>query len=137
MVRRTILIVEDEPVLLRYLDRMFTARGWRCVTACSGRAALAIAQTSRPDCALIDFHLPDTDGLKVLADLRTHSHTRTLPTTIMSADLGLSPSTCAEVGRLGGRLLLGISDFDGYLRAAEEMVIEGQLSTATLGDRES
>ncbi|MEI6776993.1 MAG: response regulator [Chloroflexales bacterium] len=68
-----ILIVDDSPED-RYTVRRLLRADPRIVTiteADRGDRTLAICQTTPPDCVLLDYHLPDMDGLEVLARLRT------------------------------------------------------------------
>jgi two-component system KDP operon response regulator KdpE len=65
-----ILIVEDEPALLRALRINLRARGYEVATASTGREALAEAAQRPPDAVLLDLGLPDLDGAEVIRELR-------------------------------------------------------------------
>jgi two-component system KDP operon response regulator KdpE len=65
-----ILIVEDEPALLRALRIDLRARGYAVATAATGRDALDQASREPPDAVLLDLGLPDTDGIEVIGQLR-------------------------------------------------------------------
>jgi len=65
-----VLIVEDEPALLRALRINLRARGYEVATASSGRGALTEAKRRPPDLVLLDLGLPDTDGREVIRELR-------------------------------------------------------------------
>ncbi len=67
---RHVLIIEDEPALLRALRINLEARGYRVSTAASGLAALAQAKQRPPDAILLDLGLPDMDGTEVIGTLR-------------------------------------------------------------------
>jgi two-component system KDP operon response regulator KdpE len=71
-----LLIVEDEPALLRTLRISFRARGFAVASAATGREALAAAVQQPPDAVLLDLGLPDTDGLAVIRELRGWSAAR-------------------------------------------------------------
>ena len=66
-----ILIVDDEPQILRALRINLTARQYEVLTAADGAQALAAARADRPDIVVLDLGLPDIDGVEVIADLRT------------------------------------------------------------------
>jgi two-component system KDP operon response regulator KdpE len=69
--RRTlVLIVEDEPALLRALRIDLRARGYEVLTAASGADALDQARRRPPGAVLLDLGLPDTDGTQVIRALR-------------------------------------------------------------------
>ncbi len=66
-----ILIVDDEPQLLRALRINLQARHYDVSTAADGAAALRAAKGDRPDLVLLDLGLPDMDGADVIRQLRT------------------------------------------------------------------
>src|SRR5262245_54970570 len=66
-----ILIVDDEPQLLRALRINLQARRYEVSTAPDGATALRIAKGDRPDLVLLDLGLPDMDGADVIRQLRT------------------------------------------------------------------
>jgi two-component system, OmpR family, KDP operon response regulator KdpE len=68
--RARVLIVEDEPALLRALRIGLRARGYDVQTAATGRDALAQAGRRPPDVVLLDLGLPDGDGTAVITKLR-------------------------------------------------------------------
>jgi two-component system, OmpR family, KDP operon response regulator KdpE len=67
----TVLIVDDEPQILRALRINLTARQYHVVTACDGADALRSATADRPDLVVLDLGLPDVDGVDVIRHLRT------------------------------------------------------------------
>jgi DNA-binding NtrC family response regulator len=69
---KTILIVDDEPLILSSLASFFAREGFDPVTAESGARALAVAEAQPPDLVLLDLVLGDMDGLDVLRKLREH-----------------------------------------------------------------
>jgi two-component system KDP operon response regulator KdpE len=71
--RARVLIVEDEPALLRALRIDLRARGYEVLTAASGQDALAQAERMPPDAVLLDLGLPDGDGTTVITALRAWS----------------------------------------------------------------
>jgi two-component system KDP operon response regulator KdpE len=65
-----VLVVEDEPALLRALEITLRARGFQVATSPSGRAALTEAARRPPDAVLLDLGLPDIDGTEVVRRIR-------------------------------------------------------------------
>src|SRR5258707_11465964 len=80
-----VLIVEDEPALLRALRINLRARGYDVGVASAGREALAEARQRPPDVVLLDLGLPDLDGTEVIRDLRGWS---TAPVIVLSGRAG-------------------------------------------------
>jgi two-component system, OmpR family, KDP operon response regulator KdpE len=77
-----VLVVDDEPQLVRALSINLRARGWDVVTATNGREALEAAATQHPDVVVLDLGLPDMDGTEVIAGLRGWT---TVPIVVLSA----------------------------------------------------
>jgi two-component system KDP operon response regulator KdpE len=65
-----VLVVEDEPALLRALEITLRARGYQVISSPDGRAALTEAARHPPDAVLLDLGLPDLDGTEVIQRLR-------------------------------------------------------------------
>jgi two-component system, OmpR family, KDP operon response regulator KdpE len=68
-----VLVVDDEPQLLRALQITLTARGHDVHTAATGRRAIAEAAARPPDLVILDLGLPDIDGAEVIGSLREYS----------------------------------------------------------------
>jgi two-component system KDP operon response regulator KdpE len=66
-----VLIVDDEPQILRAMRINLLARQYEVVTAADGTQALSAAGTQRPDLIVLDLGLPDIDGVDVIRTLRT------------------------------------------------------------------
>ena len=65
-----ILVVDDEPQILRALRINLKSRSYEVETAATGVDALALAARRLPDAVLLDLGLPDMDGVEVIAGLR-------------------------------------------------------------------
>ena len=76
-----VLVVDDEPQILRALRINLTARSYEVVTAVDGRQALAAAARALPDIVVLDLGLPDIDGVDVIRGLRGWT---TVPIIILS-----------------------------------------------------
>jgi two-component system, OmpR family, KDP operon response regulator KdpE len=87
-----VLIVEDEPALLRALRINLRARGYAVATASAGREALAEARRHPPDVVLLDLGLPDLDGGEVIRELRGWSRA---PVIVLSGRAGSGDKICA------------------------------------------
>ncbi|WP_161912370.1 response regulator transcription factor [Methylosinus sp. C49] len=77
-----ILIVDDEPQMLRVLRPALVASGYETLEAATGREALKAIAASAPDAVLLDLGLPDMDGKEALRQARAFSQ---VPILILSA----------------------------------------------------
>jgi ATP-dependent Clp protease ATP-binding subunit ClpA len=66
----TVLLVDDNRDLLHFLERLMAEAGWKLLTAESAVAALKIAAEHRPNAALLDYMLPDGNGVELGMQLR-------------------------------------------------------------------
>jgi len=78
----TILLIEDEPQMRRFLRVTLQSHGYDLIESPSGQDGLAQATTRNPDVILLDLGLPDIDGLEVLLKIREWSQ---VPVIILSA----------------------------------------------------
>jgi two-component system, OmpR family, KDP operon response regulator KdpE len=77
-----VLVVDDEPPIVRAVAANLRVRGFEVVTAASGETALAAVETHQPDCVVLDLGLPGLDGLEVLRRLRTWTQ---VPVVVLTA----------------------------------------------------
>jgi two-component system alkaline phosphatase synthesis response regulator PhoP len=68
-----ILVVDDEPRIVKQARDYLEKSGFRVTTAGDGRTALAVARHERPDLIVLDLNLPEMDGLDVCRALRRES----------------------------------------------------------------
>ncbi len=78
----TILVVDDEPQILRALQTTLRGAGYEVVTAATALEALTAAATRLPDAIILDLVLPDGSGTEVCRELRTWTST---PVVVLSA----------------------------------------------------
>lgn len=77
-----VLVVDDEPQILRALRINLAARGYEVTTAVDGASALRAAAERQPEVVVLDLGLPDMDGTEVLAGIRGWSK---VPVIVLSA----------------------------------------------------
>jgi two-component system KDP operon response regulator KdpE len=76
-----VLVVDDEPQIIRALRVNLQARNYDVITAMNGRQALDAASRDQPDLVVLDLGLPDMDGVEVIRALRGWT---TVPILILS-----------------------------------------------------
>jgi two-component system KDP operon response regulator KdpE len=77
-----VLVVDDEPPIVRAVAANLRVRGFEVLTASTGEAALTAVETHQPDCVVLDLGLPGIDGLEVLRRLRTWTR---VPVVVLTA----------------------------------------------------
>ena len=80
-----VLVVDDEPAMLRALRINLRVRKYDVTTAATGREALAEARRRPPDAVILDLGLPDMDGIEVIRELRGWSRA---PVIVLSGRTG-------------------------------------------------
>jgi DNA-binding response OmpR family regulator len=80
-----ILVVDDEPEIVKMVGRLLEGRGHRVTTARDGQEALDAVERDRPDLLIIDLHLPKLDGFEVTKKLRSEASTKDMPIVMMTA----------------------------------------------------
>jgi two-component system KDP operon response regulator KdpE len=79
----TILVVDDEPAILRALRAGLEARGYAVLAAVSGQQAVDMSAVEAPDLVVLDLNLPDIDGVEVCRRIRGWSQ---MPIVVLSAE---------------------------------------------------
>lgn len=82
MAGKRILVVDDDPKILKALDQALTQEGYEVLKAEDGIEALRLAREQKPDLIVLDIMLPKMDGFEVCAQLRMTGNT---PVLILSA----------------------------------------------------
>jgi CheY-like chemotaxis protein len=81
----TVLVVDDDPVIINLLQVNFEIEGYDVLTATGGEAGLAQAQNLRPDVIVLDVMMPGMDGIEVARRLRQDPDTKQIPIILLSA----------------------------------------------------
>ena len=80
-----ILVVDDDPDILQFVEMNLDMEGFDTHTAESGRVALEVARERPPDLILLDVMMPELDGLTVLRRLRSSPATSSIPVVLLTA----------------------------------------------------
>lgn len=83
--KHCVLVVDDHPKVLRFIEIDLKLRGFEVLTTTSGEEALELVKSKKPDIMLLDIIMPGIDGLEVLKQLRVFSQ---LPVIAFSASPG-------------------------------------------------
>jgi DNA-binding response OmpR family regulator len=80
-----LLIVEDDPDILKLLDAALTFKGYKVVTAHNGEEGLELIQRKHPVIVIADIMMPKIDGFGLIHRLRIHPETRDIPVVFITA----------------------------------------------------
>ena len=82
----TLLVIDDEAQIRKFLRISLSAQGYQVVEAGTGRDGLAQAALTKPDLVVLDLGLPDMDGKDVLAELREWSQVPVLVLSVRASE---------------------------------------------------
>ncbi len=82
---RTVLVIDDEPELVKLLDYNLTKAGYLVLSARDGESGLAAARKHAPDMLILDVMMPGLDGWEVCKRLRQDPSTSALPILMLTA----------------------------------------------------
>ena len=85
--RISVLVVDDEPRILRFVRAELESDGYRVLAATSGRQAIDLHETERPALVILDLIMPDMDGFDVLRRIRVSARTPVIVLTARASDV--------------------------------------------------
>jgi CheY-like chemotaxis protein len=82
---KKILVVEDEPDILRVIEFIFKKKGYHVFSATDGEQALDLAKRYSPDLVILDFFLPVMSGKDVSGSLKADERLKDIPVLLLTA----------------------------------------------------
>jgi CheY-like chemotaxis protein len=82
---KKILVVDDNPTIMKLLERRLSGEGYKVSTACNGQQGLALAAREVPDLIVSDVDMPLMDGREMAARLKTSIRTNQIPVIFLTA----------------------------------------------------
>lgn len=80
-----IMVVDDEPDVVRLVEFILQKEGFEVVTSSDGRTALDMLEPEKPDLVILDIMMPLMDGMEVLRQIRSHRTTSRVPVIMLTA----------------------------------------------------
>jgi DNA-binding response OmpR family regulator len=80
-----ILVVDDEPEIIKMVSKIMEGRGHRVTVAKDGQDALDSVERERPDVIVLDLNLPRVNGFEVCRRLKSNPATQTIPVVMLTA----------------------------------------------------
>jgi DNA-binding response OmpR family regulator len=85
MADSTVLVVDDDPVILKLLEVNFEMEGFSVLVAHGGAEGIEVARNERPDVIVSDIMMPKVSGLELVLALKGDPDTRHIPIILLSA----------------------------------------------------
>lgn len=104
--KKKILIVDDEPDIVSYLEMVLQDSGFETMTAGNGNEAMEAVKRERPDLVTLDITMPEASGTRFYKDLRTDPDLSTIPVIIVTAVTGLGGDKYAYEKFISNRRLV-------------------------------
>jgi len=98
---KKILVVDDEPDLIRVTTFRLKKMGYNVITGINGQEAITLIQNERPDLVLLDLRLPIFGGLEVCKKVKADEKLKNIPIVLFTASTGSIEKTAKEAGADG------------------------------------
>lgn len=87
-----ILLVEDDPLIYRLYQKLFTLEGFEIELADNGKEGLTKLESVRPDIMLMDIMMPNMNGLEMLSKVKENPATKEIPVIVLTniADMNVT-----------------------------------------------
>ncbi|MBF0105007.1 MAG: response regulator [Deltaproteobacteria bacterium] len=85
MTKTKILIIDDEPGIIEFMQMALEAKGYNVASALSGEAGLAAVDDNPPHIVLLDIMMPGLNGFEVCKQLKSNNKTKNIPVLMISA----------------------------------------------------
>lgn len=102
---RKILIVDDDPSMIKVLEKWLKMDGHTSVFARTGQEGLDMARDENPDLILMDLMLPDINGVQVIKQLDNDPELKKIPIVCITVTMGVETDKGDEQIDVDGRLL--------------------------------
>lgn len=120
-----LLIVEDDPDILKLLDATLTFRGYRVVTARNGKEGLDAIQVMRPAIVITDIMMPGLDGFGLVHRIRINPETRDIPVVFITATYVAREDREFALNIGATRFIHKPVDLERFLATIEELLEQG------------
>ena len=107
---KKILIIDDEPNVVSYLEMLLQDCGYVTVTASNGRQGMEIARREKPDLVTLDVLMPEASGTRFYKEFKQDPELSKIPVVIVTAVTGLGGDPYAYEKFLTGRRIVPAPD---------------------------
>jgi len=107
---KKILIIDDEPDVVSYLEMLLRDAGYETVTASNGREGMEMARQEMPDLVTLDVSMPEASGTRFYKEIRQDPNLAEIPVVIVTAVTGYAGDPYGYEKFLSGRKLVPAPD---------------------------
>ena len=124
-----LLIVEDDPDILKLLDATLTFRGYRVITAQNGRDGLEAIRLKQPAIVITDIMMPTLDGFGLVHRIRINPETREIPVVFITATYVTREDRDFALSIGATRFIQKPVDLEKFLATIAELMDQGPPET--------
>jgi DNA-binding response OmpR family regulator len=124
-----LLVVEDDPDILKLLNTTLTFSGYRVVTARNGREGLEVILREHPAMVIADIMMPMLDGFGLVHRLRINPETRAIPVVFITATFVSRADREFAMDIGATRFIQKPVDLENFLRMVAELLAQGMPMT--------
>ena len=129
---KKVLIVDDEPDIVSYLEMILQDNGYETLSAVNGNEALERVRKDRPDLVTLDISMPEASGTRFYKELRTDSELSGIPVFIVTGVTGLGGDPYAYEKFISNRRLVPAPegyfpkpiDREAFIKAVNEVLAD-------------
>lgn len=103
---KKILIVDDEPDVVSYLEMLLHDAGYETVSASNGREGIEVARKEKPNLVTLDVSMPEASGTRFYRDIKDDADLADIPVVIVTAVTGYGGDKYGYEKFLSGRRLV-------------------------------
>jgi DNA-binding response OmpR family regulator len=120
-----LLVVEDDPDILKLLNTTLTFKGYRVITARNGKEGLEAIEKERPAIVIADIMMPKLDGFGLVHRMRINPETRDIPVVFITATY-VAPEDREFALNIGAtRFIQKPVDLEKFLTTVAEVLKQG------------
>lgn len=109
MMARTLLIIEDEANIRKFVIANLQARGYKVIEAENGQQGLQLLHAAQPDALILDIRLPDMTGWDILRAMSSDPKLRQIPVIVMTASVSVDTDESVVFSNVISRLTKPVS----------------------------
>ncbi len=121
---KKVLVVDDEPNVVKMVASRLTANGYKVAIACNGREGLEQIKINKPDLVILDILMPEIDGISMVRILKSKPETKDIPVIFLTCLVGKDELSEGE-HLIGGNIFIAKPFDANELLSTVKMMAKG------------